>query len=989
MPQLIHKQRRLIYIVSTIIFVLALMISISLVMYLAEQRQLQQQREISARASAFAYSLQQELSRELSAANALAAFVKQQNGDISQFSQFATKLFPYYKNVTALSLAPKGAIAAIYPEAGNTDLLGHQILTDPQQASAAMASLDSDLISVTGPYHLKQGGEGVVGRLAVYLDPAQQNWWGLVNITLRLADLKSLERLDSMQQQGLHFSLVRMETGDDKAMVIRQSDSGVFHQPVVQLIELGEVDWQLQLMPQAGWGDNFADYRQLALAFLFSTMLAILVGQLLQTRMHKHHLETKVSRRTVALHTELQRQKSFISASNCGSWEYDKQISQLTGSNEYYAMLGYNKMQFADNQPQNLSNCWTDLLHPADKAQACAAFQQYLQQSEPYNIYDNTFRLRHADGSWRWILSRGKTLLDEHGEKTSLSAGIHLDITERKEAELKLQLLARMFEQSSEGVLITNAERQIVMVNKAFSKISGYSAAEVLGKDPKILASGRQDKEFYNHMWQDIAQQGSWQGEIWNRRKDGTPYPEWLSVSNIIDENQNVSHYVALFSDISQYKEDEAQIKFLANYDPLTQLPNRSLLLDRTEQALLHAERNGQPLAMLFMDLDRFKQINESLGHETGDELLVQVARRLRKLCRAEDTLCRLGGDEFVLVLPDTDANGAAHLAERMLPLILQPYYLAGQELNLSVSVGIAMFPEDGQQFHQLYKHADIAMYKAKESGRNRYSFFTADMQQFHTRNLLLENALRRAIDRNQLSLVYQPQSGLTSGKLIGFEALLRWQHEDFGLVSPAEFIPLAERNGLIVAIGEWVIITALQQLAQWHKAGYSELNIAINLSSIQFRQENLQQFVKNAIEFSGVPAARVELEITESAMAEQPEKAIALIADLKASGLHIAIDDFGTGYSSLSYLKRFALTKLKIDQSFVRDLLTDSQDKAIVNAIINMAANLGLKTIAEGVETEAQRDLLKELGCDEMQGYYYSKPLTSELATLFIRQQL
>ncbi|WP_290617728.1 MULTISPECIES: bifunctional diguanylate cyclase/phosphodiesterase [unclassified Arsukibacterium] len=988
MPQLIRKQRRLLIIVTILVFLLSLLVSISLVNYLAEQRQLQQHRQVSASANAFAYSLQQELNRQLSAASAMAAFVRQQEGDVSQFNQFAKMLFRYYPNVTALALAPAGIVEAVYPLTGNRELLGYQITTDPKQASAANASLNSDIIHVTGPYQLRQGGEGIIGRLAVYLDPPEQAWWGLVNVTLRLADLKSLERLDNLQQQGIHYQLARLEQDSDIVYPIRQSSSDKLTDPVVQIIKLGDTSWQLQLAPEKGWGDKYTDYRQRLLALLFSAMLAVLIAQLIQTRMHKFQLERLVRTRTAALHTELQRQKSFIAASNSGSWEFYQPQNQLTGSSEYYAMLGYNKANFADNLPHNLSSCWTSLLHPADAAKASAAFHHYLQHSAPDSTYDNSFRMRHADGSWRWILSRGKTLLDEQGQKTSLSVGIHLDITARKEAELKLQLMARLFEQSSEGVLITDADQKIVMVNQAFSKISGYTAAEVLGKNPKILASGRQDKNFYEQMWQAIAQQGSWQGEIWNRRKNGSSYPQWLSISRITDDQQKISHYVALFSDISQYKKDEAQIKFLANYDPLTQLPNRSLLIDRTEQALLHAQRNNQPLAMLLMDLDRFKQVNESLGHESGDELLVQVAQRLRKLSRAQDTLSRLGGDEFVLVLPDTDANGAAHLAERMLPLILQPYYLAAQELNLSMSVGIAMYPEDGAQFHQLYKHADIAMYKSKESGRNRYSFFTADMQQFHTRNLLLENALRRAIDRNELSLVYQPQYSLHTEQLIGFEALLRWHHEDFGQVSPAEFIPLAERNGLIIAIGEWVIITALQQLAYWHSMGSHQLNMAINLSSIQFRQETLQQFVNNAIEFSGVPATNVELEITESAMAEQPEKAIALIAELKASGLHIAIDDFGTGYSSLSYLKRFALNKLKIDQSFVRDLLSDKQDKAIVSAIINMADNLGLKTIAEGVETEAQRDLLKQLGCDEIQGYYYSKPLSAEDATMFIKQQ-
>ncbi len=527
------------------------------------------------------------------------------------------------------------------------------------------------------------------------------------------------------------------------------------------------------------------------------------------------------------------------------------------------------------------------------------------------------------------------------------------------------------------------------MVNQAFCSISGYQAEEVIGKDPRLLSSGKHDKNFYQQMWHAIAEHGVWKGEIWNKRKDGSLYPEWLSISKIEGPEPGEIYYVGLFRDISQYKEDEAQIRFLAQYDALTELPNRALLLDRTEQALAVAKDQQQQLAMLFIDVDRFKQINDSLGHQTGDQLLIQIARRLTSLCRPEDTLCRLSSDEFVLLRPNTHAEMAAELAERILPLMLTPYQVSGHELVLSASIGIAVFPQDGQSFHELYRHADIAMYRAKENGRNTYCFFTSEMQRYHARHLLLENALRRAIENNELSLVYQPQYSLQQQKLTGFEALLRWQHPELGFISPGEFIPLAERSGLVIPLGEWVLKTALAERASWQQLTPAPLTVAINLSPIQFRQPGLLTLIDSLLHASQLPAEMLELEITESAMVEDPAHAASLLDAFRQRGLRIAVDDFGTGYSSLSYLKRFALHKLKIDQSFVRDLLSDADDRAIVQAIISMAHSLELDTIAEGVETAAQQALLQQLGCQAIQGYHYGKPLPAEQARAFIQQQL
>ncbi|WP_333607419.1 EAL domain-containing protein [Arsukibacterium sp.] len=989
MPKPLLRQPFLLWLVSAMVLVISLLLSLSLVHHLKAQRQQQQQAQLTEKAAQLGNFLQQDLLRNLSIAYAIAGWLKANDYQTEQFTPLASALLQHYPQIATVSLAPDAIIQYVYPLTDNQALLGYRVLDDPAQRDEALSSIQLKQLNITGPYQLRQGGLGVVGRFPIMInnnDTDTPVFWGFVNVTLRLTELQSFNQLAQLPS-SFQYRLSRQAKSGFPAELITESsvkpDAATQH-----VIQLGNVNWQLDLSSSAQQSLSFMYWRQLALASLFSLLLATVCWQFMQSLYARQHLERQVRRRTASLHTQLQRYRSLIAASNTGAWEYDAHSNTLTCSPEYFLMLGYQADDFAHPEQNNLDNCWTDLLHPEDKIKAISSFEQYIKQPDE-SMYDNQFRMRHKQGHWVWILSRGRTLRDEQQQPTFFTVGTHIDITASKQAQLKLQLLARLFEQSSEGLLITDADKNIVMVNQAFTKISGYAATEVLGRNPSVLSSGHHDENFYRKMWQQLDHNGSWQGEVWNRRKDGIAYPEWLSISQIKDEQQQLTHYVALFSDISQYKADEAKIKFLAHYDPLTQLPNRSLLLDKTEQAIKEAEAAEKNLALLFMDLDRFKEINESLGHKVGDELLIQVALRLQKLCREQDILSRLGGDEFVLVLPGANEEMAEQLARRLLPNMLEPFYIAGHELVLSVSVGIAIYPAHGQHFHELYKHADIAMYRAKEQGRNHFNFFTADMQQFHNRTLQLSNALRHAIERNELQLVYQPQCCLYSGSLTGFEALLRWHNAELGFVSPAEFIPLAERNGLIVAIGEWVMLSAIRQLKYWHQAGYSKLVMAINLSPIQFKQPNLQHYISHTLEYFQVEASKVELEITESAMVEQPEKAIELVQQLSNSGLHIAIDDFGTGYSSLSYLKRFAINKLKIDQSFVRDLLTDSGDKAIVMAIISMAQSLRLRTIAEGVETAAHQQLLHQLGCDEMQGYHYSRPLNAEDSLAFIRQHL
>lgn len=976
---------RLTTLVPLIVFVCSSLLSISLLQYLAEQRQLQQQLRLSDQVQTYGSAIQQELVRTATAAYAVAAWLRLQQGDVADFSAFAQHIYPFYPSLTAISVAPAGIIQAAYPELPNKALVGFDILKDPLQGEAARRSIEQRLVYLSGPYQLKQGGMGIIGRLPVTLPQADgvQKFWGFVNVTFKLDALASLQHLSQLTSQGIHYQLWLDQP--EQPTLILSSSRGDFQPLAEAAIQTGTARWRLQLAaPKSGF--NNTSLWQVALALLFNLLLVSLSYLLMHTLLRQQHLNQLVASRTADLQTQLARHRSFIVASNTGSWEYDPEHQQLSCSPEYFSMLGYQAEEFSAHTEQNLQQLWTELLHPADRDKARTVFEQYLA-SEQSELYQNHFRMRHKDGHWVWILSRGRSIVTELGKK--LTVGTHIDISDRKESELKLQLLARLFEQSSEGLLITNAQQQVVMVNQAFCSISGYHADEVIGKDPRILSSGKHDKNFYQQMWHAIAEYGVWKGEIWNKRKDGSLYPEWLSISKIEGPEPGEIYYVGLFRDISQYKEDEAQIRFLAQYDALTELPNRALLLDRTEQALAVAKDQQQQLAMLFIDVDRFKQINDSLGHQTGDQLLIQIARRLTSLCRPEDTLCRLSSDEFVLLRPNTHAEMAAELAERILPLMLTPYQVSGHELVLSASIGIAVFPQDGQSFHELYRHADIAMYRAKENGRNTYCFFTSEMQRYHARHLLLENALRRAIENNELSLVYQPQYSLQQQKLTGFEALLRWQHPELGFISPGEFIPLAERSGLVIPLGEWVLKTALAERASWQQLTLAPLTVAINLSPIQFRQPGLLTLIDSLLQASQLPAEMLELEITESAMVEDPAHAASLLNAFRQRGLRIAVDDFGTGYSSLSYLKRFALHKLKIDQSFVRDLLSDADDRAIVQAIISMAHSLELETIAEGVETAAQQALLQRLGCQAIQGYHYGKPLPAEQARAFIKQQL
>ncbi|HET8807851.1 MAG TPA: PAS domain S-box protein [Methylophaga sp.] len=587
----------------------------------------------------------------------------------------------------------------------------------------------------------------------------------------------------------------------------------------------------------------------------------------------------------------------------------------------------------------------------------------------------NEETLSYPDGH-QVLLETLKTPFRNDKGETLGTLGISRDITQQRRAEQALHLAGMVFESSNEGIIITDADNRIIRVNPAFTAITGYLETDVIGQNPSLLQSGKHDSHFYQELWRALDAEGNWSGEIHNRRKNGEIYLQWLSITQVNNREGERQNYVAIMSDISKFREAEQRISFLAHHDVLTRLPNRALLSDRIRQAIIACDRHDQKLALLYMDLDRFKFINDSLGHAIGDLLLIAVADRLIEHKREQDTVCRTGGDEFIVLLPDTDAEGAAHVAQKLVEKMTEPFDIEGNQLFVTLSIGISIYPDNGNDAETLNKHADTAMYRAKHAGRNQYQFFTEEMHSQIVHKLELEHALRFALAGNELYLEYQPQIDIHANRINGAEALLRWQHPQLGKISPLEFIPIAEETGMINPIGNWILHNAIAQCKQWVDAGHSDLLMAINLSAVQFNNPHLVSTIVDILHEHQLPPENLELEITESVAMFNIDLTIKQLRALADNGIRLSLDDFGTGYSSLNYLKKFPINKLKIDQGFVFDMLVDEDDAAIVDAVITLARSLGLKTLAEGVETHAHLLALQEKGCDFMQGFYFSRPV-------------
>lgn len=636
------------------------------------------------------------------------------------------------------------------------------------------------------------------------------------------------------------------------------------------------------------------------------------------------------------------------------------------------AILGY--------APEELTGgpeSWLPLIHPQDLPRVEAKIRFMLDSGA---VQPLEFRVRHKyTGGYLWFEDKVVLTKDGQGKADGL-LGAARDVTERKEAEARLQMLSGALEQTADGVMITDRDGIIEYVNPAFEEMTGYSRTESLGKKPDILKSGMQSREFYERVWATVSAGDVFKDVFINRRKSGEFYFEEKTISPLKDAQGRITHYIATGKDISERVATQERLQYLAHHDALTELPNRVLFLDRLKQAMALGRRYNRLVAVMFLDLDNFKRVNDTLGHQAGDRLLLAAAERLSKCVRSRDTVARLGGDEFAIILEEVaSVDDVSPIAEKVLEGLSMSFEVDGRTVDISTSIGISLFPNDGTDFQTLLRNADAAMYRAKQQGRNNYQFYTPAYVARNFPRSTLETNLRLALERNEFFVCYQALVDTYDEKAVGVEALLRWQHPRLGEIMPEKFIPLLEDSGLILPVEEWVLQTACAQHKAWRKQGLDSLKIAVNLSAHQFHRKDLVDSVRRVLSDTGMEPRLLKLEITEGMLLHHGEATMDTLRALHELGVEVCIDDFGTGYSALSYLKKFAVSSIKIDRSFVQDVATDSDSASITAAIIALGHSLRLQVIAEGAETAEQVRLLREQGCDELQGFYYSRPVRAD----------
>jgi len=682
-----------------------------------------------------------------------------------------------------------------------------------------------------------------------------------------------------------------------------------------------------------------------------------------------------VYRQMKMLHDSEERWCFALEGSGDGVWDWDVPSSSVWFSKQWKNMLGY-----ADDEIGTGLDEWSSRVHPEDMAAVMADLQPHLDGQVA--TYINEHRVRCKDGSYKWILDRGQVISRDADGKPLRVVGVHSDITERKQAEEKLKLASTVFTHAREGILITDAERNIIEVNDTFAGITGYSRDEVIGQNPRIFQSGSHSPEFYDAMWQSINTTGYWTGEVSNRRKNNDVYIETLTITAVKDTTGEVCNYVALFSDITQIKAHQSQLERIANYDVLTNLPNRVLLADRLRQSMIQCKRHEQSLAVVFLDLDGFKRVNDIYGHDVGDALLIAISQRMNAALREGDTLARIGGDEFVAVMADlAKIEDCEPLLERLLEAASEPVSIEDKILKVSASIGVTLYPQDSVDADMLLRHADQAMYMAKELGKNRYHLF--DTAQDDAIKLQREElaAIRLALDKQQFVLHYQPKVNMRTGMVIGLEALIRWQHPEHGLLPPNAFLPTIENSTMSIDVGEWVIDTALTQISRWQTMGIAlPDSISVNISAKQLEQPEFSNRLATLLAaHPDVEPKRLELEVLETSALDDVQNVSTTMNACIALGVKFAIDDFGTGYSSLTYLRHLPADLIKIDQCFVRDMLVDTDDLAIVTGVIGLAKSFKRNVIAEGVETIEHGSALLQLGCELAQGYGIAKPMPAD----------
>lgn len=859
------------------------------------------------------------------------------------------------------------------PFSGNEAVFGFDVATQPSNLKSMSLARDMGTMTTSGMFTLVQDGgqQAVILYRPVYrrgmsVETADQRRVALLGFGAGVLLIKEVLAwsLQGTPPTGLDFHILDLSaTGEGQLLYhhASRSRSADEHPPSLEEVRAGLHRTINVSLPGREWQLVFNPAPLLQKEFGGSSYLSTLLGGLLLTGLLSIYLLRSIQ---YGEQMEVAQRGSRL-----GSWHFNVLTRRTIWSAQEYRCLGYEPGGCVPGLEAFLA-----ALHPEDRP-LFEAQRQALMAGE-HDDMELFLRVIHPDGSEHIVHERAMVTRDPRGKVLNIS-GTTQDVTERKQQEEKLRLSARLMDSSQEAMVITDPRGTILDVNPAFSVITGYRREEVIGGNPRLWKSQHHDADFYQNLWAALGVDGYWRGEIWNRRKDGDAFPSWQTISAVHDDQGHTTHYVSVFSDISSLVQTREQLTYQAYHDPLTGLPNRLLFNDRLTHALTRAERDGGQVAVLFLDLDRFKHVNDSLGHPAGDALLRAVAQRLSQSGRKEDTVSRTGGDEFILLMEELrDPQDAAHLADKLLRVLAEPHVIQGHDLYVSSSIGISLYPRDGESAEVLVRNADTAMYQAKSAGRKTYSFYTQDLTAKATERLQIESDLRRALEQRELTVYYQPQVDLEKGRFIGAEALVRWNHPVLGFLPPDRFIPIAEDTGLIIELGEQVMREACLQARRWLDAGFELETVGVNVAGPQLQRSDFVATVRRVLAETGLPAKHLDLEVTETFIMEHADVTFDLLNDLRALGVTLSIDDFGTGYSSLAYLKRLPIDRLKLDRAFIKDLPDDEEDAAITRAVVALSGSLGLRLVVEGVENVEQMAFLKNMGCREIQGYYFGRPV-------------
>jgi len=953
-------------------FLISLGIAVS-VIYLVEQYHYQQ-KHISTQkfSSNYVNQIRNNIAYTLSATYPIAALIRIQNGETTGFTELATEMLPHYPWASALQLQPDGILKYVVPLKGNSAAIGHNLLLSLDRTKEAFLARDTGKLTLAGPFELIQGGTGAAARLPIYLDSSEgRKFWGFSTVLIRFPDALDSINLQSLSESGIAYELSRIHPDTGLTQVISRSDEPLVSNPEVFNIKVANGIWFFRVSPIGGWINIVNLIFECLLGVFFTGLICFIAIQRMRLmKQSKQELdESKKNSRS----TELQL-KNVINGAQLGYWDWNYKTGEHFVNDEWLAMLGLEQKDTTNHMSD-----WESRIHPEDKKVLTKTIQSHIKSKTNYIC---EFRMLHADGTWVWIQGSGGIVeYDESTHEPLRLCGTHQNISPRKKVEEKTRLSARVFSETHDGITIVDVDMNIIDVNPAFVKITGYSLDEVFGKDPRILSSGKQSPEFYQDMWQEINEHGHWQGEIWNRKKNGDIYAELLTISELLDDTGNVINYIGVFSDITQSKRQQEKLNHMAHYDVLTGLPNRALFVDRFQQAIAHSKRTETQLAICFLDLDDFKLINDGYGHNIGDQVLIDVSQRIKDAIREEDTVSRQGGDEFTLLLGNIESmRKCEHLLERILDTLTEAFIIDDYSHRISASIGFTLYPFDDSNLDTLLRHADKAMYEAKVSGKNQYQLFSVqqDQQAFAKHHRL--GQIKHALENNELSLYYQPKVNMVTGEVFGAEALIRWLHPDEGLIPPLEFLPIIDGTTLELHVGQWVIKEALTQLDTWRQQGI-QLEVSINISSRHLLSANFFSYLEEALaKYPALDSAYFQLEILETSAFGDLDAIGNIIKICQENlGINFDLDDFGTGYSSLAHLRNLPINTIKIDQAFVRDMMDDPDDASIIDGIIKLAEAFHRKVIAEGVETTLHGEMLIIMGCEQAQGYGIAKPMPAE----------